>query len=187
MTIELIGPVLGVAATAGAVVRARSGPLIGAVAAVIAGAASLAPVGGDSLAGWVLAILGPASGAALTWFVLIGLWFAGRPALAGTLPWAAALLLVAAVLYPSAMGATTVDVYAFGFSGVAVPALLAVFAALAVWRGWWPFALHLLATGASALLGLHGSANGFDHMIDVPSVVMAAGVLVAAAIGRVRR
>ncbi len=54
MTIELIGPVLGVAATAGAVVRARSGPLIGAVAAVIAGAASLAPVGGDSLAGWVL-------------------------------------------------------------------------------------------------------------------------------------
>lgn len=176
---ELIGPFLGLALVGGAL-GARFGrvaALAGALAGFALGFLPVDPV--VTLAGFTLGVLGPSSASFLALAALAALRLATGAPVRGTRTFAALLLAMGLALYPSAMGYVPYDLYREGFAGVGLPLALAGLVAVAVWRGSTALAIWFAMIAAVIVFRLHPSANLWDAMIDVPSVVIAAGVLVA--------
>lgn len=67
------------------------------------------------------------------------------------------------LLYCSALGVFTFDLYRFGYAALSGTAIAMVCAVLAIWRGHWPVAVAISAGQVLWGLGI-GSSNVIDHL-----------------------
>jgi hypothetical protein len=182
--VEIIGPFLGLALM-GASILTRFGRVSALLGAGLGLALGFIPLNAtDTMASTVLAVLGPASASFYTLCVLAALRFAGFAEVRGTALFAGIVIAFAAGLYPSALGFATFDAYAHGFSGVLLPALMVAIVALAVLTQATALAIWFGFTALVIGFRLHPSLNTWDALIDMPSVVIALGVLIASLVAR---
>jgi hypothetical protein len=181
---ELIGPFLGLALVGGAI-GARHGRVAALIGASGGFGLGFLPVNAiDTVASFSLGVLGPASASFLALSLIAVLRILRSAPVPGTRTFAGLLVVAGVALYPSAMGYVPFDLYREGFAGVALPLALALVVAVAVWRRATALAIWFAMIAAVIVFRLHPSANLWDAMIDVPSVLIAAGVLVASAARR---
>jgi len=108
--------------------------------------------------------------------VLHDLWTIFRPAQPSRrdrLPFWIAVILLAALVYPAALGARLPDIYALGYSGPVVPAVTAVILAAGIIARSWLVVIWIGMAAAAALFDLGPSLNLWDYLID-PLVVTVA-------------
>lgn len=176
----LAGPSI-LMAIAAAVLARRTGLSLGArlalvIAAVLAG---LVPLGQNSAAQWLLAVLGPTSAASLVLgaSALSLLISPGRWRFAPSTTLLASVLGLGLLLFPATAGLTAFEPFEFGYRGWALPALMAVLVAL----GWFTRATDQCCWIALAA-GMHvaqtyGSPNLWTYLIDPVAMLAAAGWL----------
>lgn len=175
----LAGPLVLVAAVAASLATRAgiSGRVAGVLSALVV-AAALVPVGGVSLAAALLGFFDTLSTTTLLLLVLAILSMtSGRSDLSGSRPdkafTAIALVGGAVLLYPSTMGLLNTDIYAIGFGGFMLPAILGVMLAYAAYNG---LVVVPAITGlalAAWLFSIGESRNLWDYLIDPVAVVVA--------------
>ncbi len=91
---------------------------------------------------------------------------------------ASSAVLGACLIYPASFGVPGApDFYRFGFGGLALPTASLVFAGILGWRGGTASAL-CIAFGLTLYgLELHESANLWDCLFDLPSVIVSLAIL----------
>ncbi len=155
---------------------------------VLLGAALTVPAGTSSAFGFLFAVTGPLSAAGLLAILLAIGALAGMSVDLGEAVGRCAPLvgILGLFLYPAAVGLGPWDPYALGFAGLALPAILAgVLAAglaqrsviVPVWIG---------AAALGWLLGLYGSQNLWDYVVDPLAWFAALAVMLASAANTLR-
>lgn len=182
MTFEHVGPALLLAALAAAAARGLRRDIVIAVS-VAAGLLALVPLGGPSIAGYMLALPGTLSAAMLVLSAQLLLRAAKAPIPAQpSNMFLACLVICGLVLYAPAAGLVIVDGYDLGFRGLAVPLLMAVF----VVAGWLArsgdVAVWIAVSALLYVTGAHSSANLWDYLVDPTAFIVACAALIVRAV-----
>ncbi|HRK18984.1 MAG TPA: hypothetical protein PK970_08510 [Hyphomicrobiaceae bacterium] len=177
-TFALAGPLALVAAIAASIAtRAGLKGRLAGVASAAAAVVALVPVGGTSL---VSGLLGFFDTLSMTTILLLSLAIVslttGRSGVTGSRhdrAFIALVLLAAAiVLYPSTMGLLSTDIYAIGFGGFMLPAVLGVMLAYAAYNGLVVVPATIGLALAAWLLAIGESRNLWDYLLDPVAVVV---------------
>ena len=88
------------------------------------------------------------------------------------------LVVVSLILYPTALGFSPFDLYAFGYSPVALPIVLVCLFGVCVWFEKWLPALMLVAAYATWYFHCLDSDNLWDYLLDPVIVIYAVSILV---------
>jgi hypothetical protein len=189
MLVERLGALLLIVAIVGAIadalVRARPAVVLVMLAALVV---AIVPFGDLSATDYLFSVVGPLSGASLT-FLALGIADALFPerrinSALGSRALAAIVLLVGIPFYAFALGFGGLDAYRLGFGGWTLSFALAALLAFAWLVRSTSIALWLALSGALYLFGAFSSRNLFDYLIDPVVLVLAAGVLIRAARSR---
>ncbi len=174
----LAGHALLVAAAAAAIARRRRWGRWARMLPIAAGLASLVPLAGPSLAGYLLGLVG---GLSVTTQALLALAIAsfltGRERIleSDRRTLLASVAMAAVVLYPLSLGLGGFDPYAAGFGSLTLLGLLALYA-LAAWFAGRSFAVAVITAALAAHhAGLMESDNLWDYLIDAPLAAYAIG------------
>ncbi|MGQ7793897.1 hypothetical protein ACUN0C_15930 [Faunimonas sp. B44] len=153
------------------------------------GAAAVVPYGTSTGFGFLFAITGPLSAAGLLALLLaIGALAGMSGNLGETVGRGAPLVgILGLFLYPAAVGLGTWDPYALGFAGLALPAILAGVLAAGLAQRSVIVPLWIGAGALGWLLGLYGSQNLWDYVVDPLAWFAALVVMLASAAGSIRR
>lgn len=87
-----------------------------------------------------------------------------RTGCARTLPFSGAVVLTGLVLYPTALGFTSFDLYQYGW-GIALPIFVALIATILLYRNY-AAGLFFSAALLAAALRIYPSTNLWDYLID---------------------
>jgi hypothetical protein len=161
-----------------------------AIAGLLAVAIQFVPVGGPTILAYVFSVVGPLSAASIVLLasaVAVAIDpSAGWPSRLGVSALSAVVLVLAVPFYPLALGLGPYDPYSLGFSGVLLPAGLAVLAVLGWLAGSVAILVWLALGSAMFLLGAYQSRNMIDYLIDPIAVIVAAITLISVLVARIR-
>lgn len=174
----LAGHALLIATATAAIARRRRWGRWARTLPIVVGLASLVPLAGPSLAGYLLGIFG---GLSVTTQVLLALAIASFVSGRECVPESdrrtilASVAATACVLYPLGLGLGGFDPYAAGYGSPHLLGLLALFALAAWFAGRYFTVAIITAALAAQLAGLMESDNLWDYLIDAPLAAYAIG------------
>lgn len=143
---------------------------------------SLVPLAEFSLTHYARVLTGDMSVAGMVWLTAINVTALRSPGVKAHasvhLQIAATLLLIALFLYPTALGFSPFDLYAYGYSPVALPVVLVCLFGVCVWfEKWLPAVMLLTAYGAWYFRCLD-TDNLWDYLLDPVIVIYSVSILV---------